>query len=96
MNSFCERELLIPTDDPWMRQSSMIAFDVQVIAVICVLVWVINIGRFNDPLHGGWVRDSRHETFPRTYSEIAIGVVLYAHILPEQAITTAESACKRC
>ena len=28
----------------------------QVIAVICVLVWVINIGRFGDPMHGGWVR----------------------------------------
>lgn len=28
----------------------------KVIAVICVLVWVINIPHFNDPLHGGWVR----------------------------------------
>ena len=40
----------------------------QVIAVICVLVWLINIPRFNDPLHGSWVRSSRpligrmHET----------------------------------
>lgn len=27
----------------------------QVIAVICVLVWVMNINRFNDPALGGWV-----------------------------------------
>ena len=30
---------------------------VQVIAGICLAVWLINIPRFNDPLHGGWVRD---------------------------------------
>jgi len=28
----------------------------QVIAGICLAVWLINIPRFNDPLHGGWVR----------------------------------------
>ncbi len=28
----------------------------KVIAVICVLVWVINIPHFNDPLHGGWFK----------------------------------------
>jgi hypothetical protein len=27
----------------------------QVIAVICVLVWVMNINRFSDPALGGWV-----------------------------------------
>ena len=26
------------------------------IAGICLAVWLINIPRFNDPLHGGWVR----------------------------------------
>lgn len=26
----------------------------QVIAVICVLVWVMNINRFKDPALGGW------------------------------------------
>ena len=30
----------------------------KVIAVICVLVWVINIPHFNDPLHGGWFKVS--------------------------------------
>lgn len=30
---------------------------VQVISVICVAVWLINIGHFNDPVHGGsWLR----------------------------------------
>jgi hypothetical protein len=29
---------------------------VQVIAGICVLVWVVNINRFNDPALGGWIQ----------------------------------------
>jgi Ca2+ transporting ATPase len=29
----------------------------KVISVICVAVWAINIGHFNDPVHGGsWLR----------------------------------------
>jgi hypothetical protein len=28
----------------------------QVIAVVCILVWVVNIGHFHDPAHGGIVR----------------------------------------
>jgi P-type Ca2+ transporter type 2A len=29
----------------------------QVISIICVAVWAINIGHFNDPVHGGsWLR----------------------------------------
>lgn len=28
----------------------------QVIAVVCVLVWVVNIGHFRDPAHGGILR----------------------------------------
>ena len=32
------------------------AFLSKAIAVICVLVWIINIGHFKDPIHGGWVR----------------------------------------
>lgn len=29
---------------------------VQVIAVVCFLVWVVNIGHFRDPAHGGILR----------------------------------------
>jgi Ca2+ transporting ATPase len=25
----------------------------NLISIICILVWVINIGHFNDPVHGG-------------------------------------------
>lgn len=32
----------------------------KVISVICVAVWAINIGHFNDPAHGGsWIKVSR-------------------------------------
>lgn len=30
-------------------------FTVQVIAGICTLVWVMNIGHFSDPIHGSMV-----------------------------------------
>jgi len=31
----------------------------QVISVVCVAVWAINIGHFNDPAHGGsWLKVS--------------------------------------
>lgn len=33
----------------------------QVIAVICVLVWIMNINRFNDPALGGWVSGEEEE-----------------------------------
>lgn len=32
----------------------------QVIAAICVLVWVVNIGHFHDPQHGGILRGAIH------------------------------------
>lgn len=28
----------------------------KAIAVICILVWVINIRHFKDPIHGGWLQ----------------------------------------
>ena len=29
----------------------------KVISIICVAVWAINIGHFNDPIHGGsWLK----------------------------------------
>lgn len=31
--------------------------DVQVITVVCIAVWAINIGHFNDPVHGeSWIK----------------------------------------
>eukprot|EP00466_Bigelowiella_natans_P012667 jgi/Bigna1/46678/estExt_Genewise1.C_60163 len=27
-----------------------------VIGAICLLVWIMNVGKFNDPAHGGWVK----------------------------------------
>lgn len=33
----------------------------KVISIICVAVWAINIGHFNDPAHGGsWIKVSHH------------------------------------
>lgn len=32
----------------------------QVIAVVCILVWVVNIGHFRDPAHGGILRGAIH------------------------------------
>ena len=32
----------------------------QVITIVCVAVWAINIGHFNDPAHGGsWLKVSK-------------------------------------
>ena len=39
---------------------SGIFFFFQVIAGICVLVWVVNIGHFHDPAHGGFLRGAIH------------------------------------
>lgn len=48
----------------------------KVIAVICILVWVINIPHFNDPLHGGWVRIKVNSTCGRTPSALGSRVCL--------------------
>ena len=37
----------------------------KAIAVICVLVWIINISHFNDPIHGGWVSFSPFVFMPK-------------------------------
>ena len=42
------------------------------IAGICLAVWLINIPRFNDPLHGGWVR------LPATHSPVMLKTSLVA------------------
>ena len=47
----------------------------QVIAVICVLVWVINIGRFGDALHGGWVRPFSQLKIDAPFQKLQAGLL---------------------
>ena len=60
----------------------------QVIAVICVLVWVVNLPHFKDPIHGSWFAGALY------YFKIAVALAVAA--IPGGCGAVRALCCGRC